>query len=198
MQDEIYDAFVPRLITAATRLRVGGPTEPTTDVAPMASFPHRDRVQQQVNRAHRDGATLLCGGGPPSDPRLRDGAYFTPTVLAVADAKQAIAQEEVFGPVACVLRFRDEDDLVAQANATVYGLACGIWTADYKKAFRVARRITAGTIWINTYRQLPISTPFGGRKESGLGREKGIQGMRAYMAQKSIYLSLSDSPIAWP
>ena len=97
-----------------------------------------------------------------------------------------------------VLRFRDEDDLVQQANDTVFGLACGLWTADYKKALRVARRIKAGTVWVNTYRQVSISTPFGGVKASGLGREKGIEGMRVYMAQKSIYLGLNERPIAWP
>ena len=141
---------------------------------------------------------MLCGGSPPHDDSLRAGAYFTPTVLAVPDNSLSIAQQEVFGPVASVLRFRDEDDLVRQANDTVFGLACGLWTADYKKALRVARRIKAGTIWINTYRQASISTPFGGVKASGLGREKGIEGMRVYMAQKSIYLGLSERPIAWP
>jgi aldehyde dehydrogenase (NAD+) len=155
-------------------------------------------VQQQVQRARADGAELLSGGTPPDDAALRSGAYFTPTVLAVSDNRMAIAQEEVFGPVASVLRFRDEDDLIQQANDTVFGLACGLWTADYKKALRVARRIKAGTVWINTYRQVSISTPFGGVKASGLGREKGIEGMRAYMAQKSIYLGLSERPIAWP
>ena len=164
----------------------------------MASFPHRDRVREQVETAARDGAELLCGGAPPSDSHLRTGAYFMPTVLALADNKLAIAQEEVFGPVASVLRFYEEQDLVAQANDTVYGLACGLWTADYKKALRVARRMKVGTVWINTYRQASISTPFGGCKASGVGREKGIQGMRAYMTQKSLYLGLNEQPIAWP
>ena len=164
----------------------------------MASFPHREQVRQQVQRACAEGAELLSGGTPPADAALQSGAYFTPTVLAVHDNRMAIAQEEVFGPVASVLRFRDEDDLVQQANDTVFGLACGLWTADYKKALRVARRIKAGTVWVNTYRQVSISTPFGGVKASGVGREKGIEGMRAYMAQKSIYLGLNERPIAWP
>jgi betaine-aldehyde dehydrogenase len=193
-----YDKFVPRLVDLARRLRIGPPTDPATEVAPMASFPHRDQVERQVQRARTEGAEVLYGGGPPQDAALRAGAYFTPTVLAVDDHRMAIAQEEVFGPVATVLRFRDEDDLVQQANDTVFGLACGLWTADYKKALRVARRIKAGTVWVNTYRQVSISTPFGGVKASGLGREKGIEGMRVYMAQKSIYLGLSERPIPWP
>jgi betaine-aldehyde dehydrogenase len=198
VQDSIYDRFVPRLVEAARSLRIGPPTDASTDVAPMASFPHRERVRIQVETASGDGADLLCGGAAPADSHLQTGAYYMPTVLAVADRKLAIAQEEVFGPVACVLRFHDEQDLVAQANDTVFGLACGLWTTDYKKALRVARRIRAGTVWINTYKQASISTPFGGCKASGVGREKGIHGMRAYMTQKSIYLGLSERPIAWP
>jgi betaine-aldehyde dehydrogenase len=198
VQDAIYDRFVPRLVEAARKLRIGPPTDASTDVAPMASFPHRDRVREQVETAARDGAELLCGGAPPADSHLRTGAYFMPTVLALADNRLAIAQEEVFGPVASVLRFYEEQDLIAQANDTVYGLACGLWTADYKKALRVARRMKVGTVWINTYRQASISTPFGGCKASGVGREKGIQGMRAYMTQKSLYLGLNEQPIAWP
>ena len=198
VHDAAYDRFVPRLVALAKRLRIGPPTDPATEVAPMASFPHRQQVQQQVQRACAEGAELLSGGAPPDDAALQSGAYFTPTVLAVNDNRMAIAQEEVFGPVASVLRFRDEDDLIQQANDTVFGLACGLWTADYKKALRVARRIKAGTVWVNTYRQVSISTPFGGVKASGLGREKGIEGMRAYMAQKSIYLGLNERPIAWP
>ena len=198
VEDTVYDRFLSRLVEAAKGLRIGPPTDPSTAVAPMASFPHREHVQRQVEKARTDGAEVLCGGAPPHDSRLHAGAYFTPTVLAIGDNSMAIAQEEVFGPVACVLRFGNEDDLIAQANDTVFGLACGLWTMDYKKAWRVARRIKAGTVWINTYRQASISTPFGGFKASGVGREKGIQGMRAYMAQKSIYLGLNETPIDWP
>ena len=138
VHDAVYDRFVPRLVALARRLRIGPPTDPATEVAPMASFPHRDQVQRQVERARAEGAEVLCGGAPPRMPSLRSGAYFTPTVLAVGDNRMSIAQEEVFGPVASVLRFRDEDDLVQQANDTVFGLACGLWTADYQEG--AARR----------------------------------------------------------
>jgi acyl-CoA reductase-like NAD-dependent aldehyde dehydrogenase len=109
----------------------------------------------------------------------------------------AICREEVFGPVLCVLPFHDEDDAIAQANDNAYGLACGIWTRDFPRAWRVARAITTGTVWINTYKQFSISTPFGGEKDAGLGREKGREGIRAYMAQKSVYLDLSNAPHPW-
>jgi acyl-CoA reductase-like NAD-dependent aldehyde dehydrogenase len=198
VHDLVYGRFVARLVERAAALRIGPPTHPATDVAPMASFPHRDQVLRQVEQAKAEGAEVVCGGEPPSDPSLRAGAYVMPTVLDVPDNRLSIAQQEVFGPVASVLRFRDEDDLVERANDTVFGLACGLWTADYKKAFRVARRIKAGTVWINTYRQTSISTPFGGMKASGVGREKGIAGMRAYMAQKSIYLGTNERPLPWP
>ena len=110
-------------------------------------------------------------------------------MLAPKDPVDPIVREEIFGPVLCALPFEDEADLVAQANDTVYGLAAGIWTRDFPRAWRVARALAAGTVWINTYKQLSISTPFGGFKESGLGREKGIGGMRLYQQTKSIYVS---------
>jgi aldehyde dehydrogenase (NAD+) len=120
-------------------------------------------------------------------------------VFPDADRDQAVAGLlfGIFGPVLVALPFEDEDDLVAQANATVYGLACGIWTGDYRRAWRVARRIDAGTVWINTYKQFSVSTPFGGFKDSGLGREKGRDGIRAYTRQKSLYWGLDESPLPW-
>ncbi|MBR7678636.1 aldehyde dehydrogenase family protein, partial [Streptomyces daliensis] len=104
---------------------------------------------------------------------------------------------EIFGPVLVALPFDDEDDLVAQANDSVYGLACGLWTRDHRTAWRVARRIEAGTVWINTYKQFSIATPFGGTKDSGLGREKGREGIRAYQRQKSLYWGVGDAPLPW-
>ena len=110
-----------------------------------------------------------------------------PTLIAGLTNASGAARQEIFGPVLVLLPFDDEADVVAQANDTVYGLACGIWTADYRRAWRVARAIEAGTVWINTYKQLSIATPFGGFKESGIGREKGISGVRLYQQSKGIY-----------
>jgi betaine-aldehyde dehydrogenase len=125
------------------------------------------------------------------------GAYYLPTVLTGVDNSVAICQEEIFGPVAVVLPFDDEDGLVREANETVFGLACGIWTADYRRAWRIAKAIKAGTVWVNTYKQFSISTPFSGLKDSGIGTEKGREGIRSYMNQKSIYLDLSGQPLPW-
>jgi betaine-aldehyde dehydrogenase len=114
-----------------------------------------------------------------------------PTILAGLDNRAAIARQEVFGPVLCVLPFDDEEDLIAKANDSPFGLASGIWTADYQRAWRIARALQAGTVWINTYKQASIAAPFGGFKESGLGREKGLQGMRIYQQAKAIYWGMS-------
>lgn len=150
-----------------------------------------------VDDARRAGADILCGGARPLEPELQQGAYYLPTIIAGVANSDLICREEIFGPVAVVLPFEDEADLLAQANDSVFGTACGIWTADYRRAWRVARAVAAGTVWINTYKQFSIATPFSGIKESGLGTEKGRDGIRSYMRQKSIYVDLSGAPLPW-
>ncbi|MFE3454218.1 aldehyde dehydrogenase [Nonomuraea sp. NPDC059194] len=190
---DVYDEVLARLVERAGKLRVGPGVDPATQVAPLVTHAHRDRVAAMVDRARDEGARVLCGGRAPDGP----GAYYPPTILDGLDNDSATCQEEIFGPVLVALPFADEDDLVARANASVYGLACGIWTRDYRTAWRVARRVEAGTVWINTYKQFSVSTPFGGMKESGLGREKGREGILAYTRQKSVYLGLSEDPLPW-
>ncbi|AEF40960.1 aldehyde dehydrogenase [Hoyosella subflava] len=192
----VYNEFVNRLVSAANELRVGPGTDPGTQVAPLITHSHRDHVASMVDDARSEGAVVLAGGYAPGGD-LADGAYYRPTILAGVSNSARICQEEVFGPVAVVLPFEDEEDLARQANDSAFGLAAGIWTPDYRKAWRTARRIDAGTVWINTYKQFSISTPFSGTKESGLGTEKGRDGIRSYMRQKSIYLDLSGQPIPW-
>jgi acyl-CoA reductase-like NAD-dependent aldehyde dehydrogenase len=198
VQDSIYKTFVGRLVEAASALYVGDPYDSRSAVSALASFSHRDRVESLIARGREDGGKLLCGGNRPSDAALAKGAYLHPAVLEVADNQTRIAQEEIFGPVACVIRFKDEEDLVQQANDTVFGLACGIWTRDYKRALRVTKRIKAGMAWINTYKIASVNVPFGGIKQSGFGRECGRLGLMPYLAEKSVYLNLSESPVPWP
>ncbi len=193
----IYDQFVERLVAATQRLRVGHPFEADTQVAPMVHFDHRDSVAEHVRRAREEGAEVLIGGGAPEGAAFDKGAYYLPTILAGVDNKARICREEVFGPVLVVLPFDSEEDVIAQANDNEYGLACGLWTRDFPKSWRVGNAIGAGTVWINTYKQFSISTPFGGEKESGMGREKGREGLRAYMAQKSFYTDLSGASHPW-
>ncbi len=190
VQRTIYDRVVDAVVAAARALRVDLPDRPGAQMGPIATFSHRDRIASMVDRARSEGARILTGGGGPRDPDLERGSFYLPTVVDRIDNRASIAQQEIFGPVLCALPFDSEDDLVAQANDSVYGLAAGVWTADYRRAWRVARRLAAGTVWVNTYKQLSIATPFGGFKESGIGREKGISGMRLYQQTKGIYFGL--------
>ena len=199
VQSSIYDEFVPRLVAATKALKVGHPDDPDTAVAPVASFRQRDTIERFIEKGKADpAAKLLCGGDRPDDPKLASGAYFMPTLFEVGDHRSTIAQEEIFGPVGVVIRFDDEDDLVEMANDTVFGLSLGIWTEDYRKAMRTARAIKSGTVWVNTHKIGQPSMPMGGFKESGIGRENGIDGILEYLQIKNTYWNLNEDPIAWP
>jgi aldehyde dehydrogenase (NAD+) len=196
LQRKVHDEVLDRLTAGASALRVGPGTDPATQVAPLVHHRHRDGVAGMVERAVAAGARVVCGGAVPDGPRYARGAYYLPTILTGAAPDSEICREEVFGPVAVVLPFDDEDDLVGQANDSAYGLAAGIWTRDHPRAWRIARRIQAGTVWINTYKQFSIATPFGGMKESGLGTEKGRHGIRTYSRTKSVFWGL-DQELPW-
>jgi betaine-aldehyde dehydrogenase len=198
VQASIYDQFVARLAEATAQLRVGDPHDPLTAVAPFASFQHRDRVESHIELGVKEGGRVLVGGQRPSDPALSTGAYFQPTLIEVDNNSLRVAQEEIFGTVAVLLRFENEEDLIKQANDSMFGLACGIWTEDYRRAMRTAKAVRAGTIWVNTYKQTAIGMPFGGFRDSGLWRECGIEGLKYYQENKSVYLDLSGAPLPWP
>ncbi|WP_404477789.1 aldehyde dehydrogenase [Novosphingobium sp. BL-52-GroH] len=197
VHESVRDSFVARLVERARALRLGRGDAPGTQMAPMVAHAHRDKVAAMVEGAVAAGAQVLCGGHAPEGEAFADGAWFLPTILTGVANTDPICREEIFGPVLVVLPWRDEEDLVAQANDSEYGLACGIWTRDYKAAWRIARRIEAGTVWINTYKQFSSSTPFGGVKASGMGREKGRRWVQSYMNQKAIYWGMSPEPIGW-
>ncbi|MDV6275112.1 aldehyde dehydrogenase [Rhodococcus erythropolis] len=193
----IHDEFVEKLVAKTRSLRVGPGRASGTQVAPMVHHRQRDSVAQYVDLAREEGGVVLCGGCVPEDPALAGGAYYLPTIISGLSNDAKACQEEIFGPVLVVMPFRNQEDLVAQANNSVYGLASGIWTRDYKRAWALARRLQAGTVWINTYKQFSISTPFGGVKQSGLGVEKGRAGIAAYSRQKSVYWGLDEQPNPW-
>ncbi len=197
VQDSIYDRFVARLVEATRALVVGHPFDPRTQVSSLIHADHRASVAGYVALAREEGGEVLAGGGAPDAPDLAGGAYFEPTIIAGLDNSARTCREEIFGPVLVVMPFSGVEDVVAQANDNDYGLACGIWSRDQRKCWQVGRAIRAGTVWINTYKQFSISTPFGGDGASGIGREKGRAGLRAYQRQKSVYTDLSGQPHPW-
>jgi len=190
VQRSVWQPFIDKVVARARGLKVGMPDQPASKMGPIASFAHRQHIAGMVDTARAAGAEVLTGGAAPQDEELAAGAFYLPTVIAGISNHADIAQNEIFGPVVCAIPFDDEDDLIAQANDSVFGLAAGIWTRDFPRAWRVARQLEAGTVWINTYKQLSIATPFGGFKDSGLGREKGTGGMRLYQQSKGIYFGL--------
>ncbi|OCW59577.1 aldehyde dehydrogenase [Hoeflea olei] len=195
VEESVYDEVVAALVARANRIVVAAPDQKGVEMGPLASFHHRDRVHAFVERARSEGGEILCGGSAPEGARYADGAYYLPTIIAGLSADALSCQEEAFGPVLVVLPFKDEAELIRMGNGTAFGLACGIWTNDFKKAWRVGRALEAGSVWINTYKQSVTSTPFGGFKNSGIGREKGVDGLRLYAQVKSMYFGLHENPL---
>jgi betaine-aldehyde dehydrogenase len=193
----IHEKFLDLLLRKTKELRVGDPEDPKTQMGPLITREHRESIERYVKLGLEEGGRLLAGGERPKGGRYDKGWFYQPTVLDGLNNSTRIAQEEVFGPVLIAMPFSDEDQLVEEANATVFGLAAGIWTRDYKRAWRVARRLEAGTVWINTYKLFSISTPFSGSKLSGIGVEKGRLGIQQYQQQKSLYWGLNDRPLPW-
>lgn len=189
VEEPVFDDVLARLEQHARALKVGDPRDEETGMGPLVNMAHRDRVAGYVAAGLAEGGRIVAGGSALADGEHARGAYFAPTVLTGLPNSARVCREEIFGPVAVVLPFADEADLVAQANDTDFGLACGIWTSDYRRALRIGRAVQAGTVWVNTYKELSISTPFGGFKQSGLWREKGLQGMRIYMQPKALFWS---------
>ena len=154
-------------------------------------------MARYVKIGRNEGAELVAGGAPPDDPDLAGGYYYLPTVFDRVAPDMRLAQEEIFGPVLSVLDFEDDEQLVADANGTVYGLAAGVWTEDMRRALRLAERLKAGTVWVNTFRQTQISASFGGYKMSGIGREKGLSGLEEYCEEKTVWVDLNESGIGY-
>ncbi|QHS36988.1 aldehyde dehydrogenase [Alcaligenes faecalis] len=193
----VYEAFMQRLVAKTQALRVGHPEHAATQVGPLIDEKHLNSVDAYVRRAEQEGGQIVVGGHRLTEGDLAQGNYYAPTIITGLGNRASVCQEEIFGPVLVVLPFEDEHDLVQQANDSVYGLAAGLWTENYRKAWQLARALDVGTVWINTYKKFSISTPFGGFKESGVGREKGRLSILSYMQQKSIYMGLSTQPDPW-
>ena len=180
--DALHDDVVGRLAELAAKVVVGDPSDPSVTMGPLISREHLDRVEGFVRRAVSDGANVVTGGGRPNGHS--SGYFFEPTILSDATADSYIAQEEVFGPVLTVLRYRDDADAVAVANNSPYGLGGAVWGADIDRAVDIARKVRTGQVSING--TIPGDAPFGGFKQSGIGREGGVMGLRNYMEPKAI------------
>jgi aldehyde dehydrogenase (NAD+) len=186
VEEKIYDEFVEKSIARARKRRVGDPLDPRTDQGPQVSESQFDRIMGYIASGKREGATLACGG-----ERVGDRGYFIqPTVFSDVQDEMKIAREEIFGPVMSIIAFKDMDEVISRANRTTYGLAAGVWTRDIKKAHAVANGVRAGTVWVNCYHVLDTRAPFGGFKQSGMGRELGEYGLQQYMEVKTVTLKL--------
>jgi aldehyde dehydrogenase (NAD+) len=186
VEEKIYQQFVEKSVARAAKRRVGDPLDPTTDQGPQVDQSQFDRIMGYIESGRTEGATLACGG-----ERVGNRGYFIrPTVFADVQDDMTIAQEEIFGPVMSVIAFKDVDEVIARANKTDYGLAAGVWTNDIKKAHAVANGVRAGTVWVNCYHVLDTRAPFGGFKQSGMGRELGEYALHEYTEVKTVTLKL--------
>jgi acyl-CoA reductase-like NAD-dependent aldehyde dehydrogenase len=193
----VYAAFRERLLAGARALRVGDPALESTQMGPLVSGAHRESVERYVALGLAEGGQLLTGGARLAGSLHERGYYYPPTVIEGLPNGARMVQEEIFGPVLALLPWDDEAELIAQCNDNPYGLACGIWTRDYRSAWRLGAALQTGTVWVNTYKQFSSSTPFGGVKLSGTGREKGRLGILEYTTQKSYYWGLNEAPLPW-
>ena len=189
LQESIHDAFLEKLLALAKTARLGDPMSLDTQIGPVTTRPQYEKVLGYIDIAKKEGAKLLLGGGPATRAECGKGWFVEPTVFADVNNKMRIAQEEVFGPVLSVIKFKDEDEALAIANDVRFGLGAGVWTSDIGRAFRMSARIQAGTVWVNTYRAVSYMAPFGGFKDSGLGRENGIDAIRDYLQVKSVWIN---------
>ena len=189
----IYDAFVERLLDLARTARMGDPLDDATQVGPITTRPQYRKVLEYIDIAKGEGAACVLGGGPATRPECGQGWFVEPTIFTGVRPDMRIAQEEVFGPVLGIIPFDDDEEAVAIANGTLYGLAAGVWTQSIKRALTMAERLEAGTVWVNTYRAVSYMSPFGGYKRSGIGRESGQSAIREYLQEKSVWIDISGN-----
>ena len=194
LHEKIVDEFLDRFLALGRSIRVGNPLDPQTEMGPLTSTHHRDRVLEYIGVAREQGSIILLGGKPFDEPSLQNGCYVWPTVVT-AKPSDRVCQEEVFGPFVSVTRFADEEEAIQIANSTDYGLGGGLWTRDLARAHRMANAIRCGMVWVNTYKRFNPASPFGGVGESGYGREMGFETMHEYTEAKSIWVNVdADVP----
>ena len=189
VQRSIHDEFVQRVVELSRTARMGNPLEATTQVGPITTRPQFQKVLDYIAVATEEGATLELGGREATAPECGAGWFIEPTIFTGVENQMRIAQEEVFGPILAVIPFDDETEAVRIANDTRFGLGAGIWTSDMGRAFRMSAAISSGTVWVNTYRAVSFMAPFGGVKDSGIGRENGIHAVEEYLETKTVWIN---------
>jgi aldehyde dehydrogenase (NAD+) len=194
LHEDVYEEFMELFEERTAGLTVGDPLEGQTDIGPLVDHDHREEVLSYVDTAKAEGATVRYGGGPPENPDLEGAPFVEPTIIEDVENDQTVACEEVFGPVLSVLRWSDEDEMLAAANDTQYGLASGVWTQNLETAHKVADELEAGTVWVNTYNDLFEPVPHGGYKQSGLGRELAEETFEEYTQTKSVMMNFGSLP----
>lgn len=197
LQESIYDKFIEKLVEKANKIRVGYGTEDGIEMGPLISENHMNKVLKYIEIGKSEGAKLVCGGHRITTEKLKDGYFVEPTIFADTTPDMRIVKEEIFGPVLAVQKFKDEKEAIALANDTCYGLAGGVFTNDIAKAHRVIRKLRAGITWINTYNPTYNEAPWGGYKQSGIGRELGTFGYEEYTEVKQININLDVKPTGW-
>lgn len=190
--ESIHDVLVQRIAARIDQIVMGDPHDFDTDMGPVISAKQRDRILEYIKVGQEEGATLVCGGGVPDGEAFVEGYWVMPTVFTDVTSDMRIAREEIFGPVLAVLQCFDDEEAIAIANDTDYGLTASVWSSDNERAMDVARRINAGTVWVNDHHMLSCEVPFGGFKQSGIGRELGPSSLDAYTELKHIHLDLSQ------
>lgn len=189
VHESIHDSFVEKLVERMRQARLGDPRSDATDVGPIATEPQLAKTLEYIQIARSEGAVCALGGRRPDADGLKDGWFVEPTIFTGVDNSMRIAREEVFGPVLSVMKFRTDDEAVALANDTPYGLAAGLWSQSLERAITIPRRLRAGTVWVNAYRVVSYMAPFGGFKSSGIGRENGKAAIYEYLEAKSVFIN---------
>jgi len=197
LQEEIAEEFISKFVALAKSIKIGNPLDPATEMGPLTSAMHRDRVLDFVKVAVDEGGEILTGGKSPEDPALRNGCYVLPTIVRVRNNESRVCHEEVFGPFVTVTTFKTEQEALEIANSTEYGLGGGLWTNDLSRAHRVASQIRSGMVWINSYKRVSPNSPFGGTGKSGYGREMGFEAIREYTEAKSIWVNVDAKLPPW-
>ena len=196
LQESIADEFLDRMTSLAANIKLGDPLLDETQMGPLATLGQIKLIESEIANAKNQGAKILHGGNKPSN--MNEGWFFEPTIVDCSDQKLKIVDTELFGPVLSVLRFKTEEEVIQLANDTKYGLAAGVFTKNSARSLRITKALRAGIVWVNTYRVVSPIAPFGGYKDSGYGRESGMQAIHDYTRIKTVWINTSDEPMSNP